>query len=339
MSSLTAIKGVGATASKLLAAAGIDGTESLAAQELGTLYPRLEAANDEVAAFRRLPARSVVGGWIEAARSGTDADGDGGTDAETHGDAGTEGETEAEDAEDGEAGGPSFPSLEEIPVARDYFDAEGGRIGVRSLSRPSGPVAVAEGAPGRKPLDFSRIHTFGDVQDGRVAVAPLGGSSTSRPLAPPIQARKLERIDAAEGATVSRWVMRGIQHPHPIRLYFAMLTVFISRLLFFAVCLGAPFVLGRLWLTGENHVQSFLPVTVAFVAFGIVHLLIASRVRCKVCSCHLLFARRCHKNIKAHRLFPLGWVGSTALHGIVFRWFRCMYCGTPTQLQPRQKPK
>ncbi len=320
MSTLLAIDGVSQAASKLLGELGIDGAEALAAADIESLYRRLTEANAELGAYKKLPDRSTVAQWIDSARTRVGSNG-------------------TDDAAGREVPGETLPPLEEIPAARDYFDAEGRRLDIRSVSR-SGAPADAEGRhAARKPLDLARIHTFDDVQEGRTAVAPLDRETRSQvtPLAPPIQAKKLERLEADGGSGISRWVMRGIQYPQPVKLYIGMVIVFLSRLLFLAVSIGTPIAIFQRWRTGEDYVLAFVPVIVAFLVVGLLHLVVAARFRCKVCSCHLLFARRCHKNDKAHRVFPLGWVGSAALHGIIFRWLRCMYCGTPTQLKAKPK--
>jgi hypothetical protein len=39
------------------------------------------------------------------------------------------------------------------------------------------------------------------------------------------------------------------------------------------------------------------------------------------------------KNRKAHHIPVLGYVFAVAVHIVLFRWFRCTYCGTPVRLK------
>ena len=68
------------------------------------------------------------------------------------------------------------------------------------------------------------------------------------------------------------------------------------------------------------------------VALGIVQLILMNRLRCRICTCHLLQSRNTAKNRKAHLIPGLGYTASLALHLLLFQWFRCMYCGTAIKL-------
>ncbi len=214
---------------------------------------------------------------------------------------------------------------DDAPEAAELFDVRGNPVFTGKSADPA--------APGSKKIDFDRMHTFDDVREGRIEIKPLTDDDADVPAQPtPIQTRQLQRLEPKQDGSVSRWIRRGIDHPHPVRLYFAMVFVLISRILFFVVVIGTPLVLAIYWTTGREYIYQFLPAIIAFFFFGLIHVVIAARVRCKVCHGSLLLSKRCHKNNKAHRRFPLGYSGSTAMHAVIFKWFRCMYCGTPIQL-------
>ena len=91
-------------------------------------------------------------------------------------------------------------------------------------------------------------------------------------------------------------------------------------------------------MRGDTHtLLIFLWVIGAWLFACILYVLVALRVRCRVCTNQIFFSKRCFKNIKAHRVFGLGLVGSLALHAIIFTWFRCMYCGTAIRLKYTNK--
>lgn len=428
MADFSDIKGVGKAGTRLLEAAGIHSLAELADSDASALFAQLSAINRDQRIARQAPPRKVVAAWIDAAEQLVAA-----------GHAPAEASRSAAGGE--EAGGFSDPeayeaALRRAPSARILYDEDGARVpppGARSAPLPTEVVVPIEEVAGKRPLDRTRIPTFEDLREGRVAVQPLGstlGEASPRPRprpspdgsaplnlerpparpSPPasdgtsevddagreedpatsrdaqtadetdvapvpaadaprspvdtgdaeeavvpaaeegddaassaqLERLRLQRIEGKSGddhrIIVPRWVRRGVSYPEPVKLYLGMLVVLASRLLFLAVAIGAPVVFLLRWLTGRDYVTGFIPVLIAFAVVGILHLIVAAYFRCRICTCHFLFSRRCHKNKKAHRPFPLGWVGSTALHAILFRWFRCMYCGTAIQLGEQKRP-
>jgi hypothetical protein len=54
---------------------------------------------------------------------------------------------------------------------------------------------------------------------------------------------------------------------------------------------------------------------------------------CRICGQKLFVPRMCLKNSKAHHITGLGYIASVCLHMLLFKWFRCTYCGTPVRLK------
>jgi hypothetical protein len=67
--------------------------------------------------------------------------------------------------------------------------------------------------------------------------------------------------------------------------------------------------------------------------FGLLYFLVSFHASCRVCGQKCFVPRECLKNKKAHHLPVLGYILPTALHMLVFRWFRCAHCGTPIRLK------
>ena len=82
-------------------------------------------------------------------------------------------------------------------------------------------------------------------------------------------------------------------------------------------------------------VAELLPFFLAFIPFGLGFLIVASKARCRVCSCPLFYVRLCRKHQAAHYVPLVGIACSTALHLLFFKWMRCMYCGTAIRLRHR----
>ncbi|MCP4846426.1 MAG: hypothetical protein GY899_00575 [Verrucomicrobiaceae bacterium] len=94
--------------------------------------------------------------------------------------------------------------------------------------------------------------------------------------------------------------------------------------------------------TGSLNVLSeMLPFAIAFIPLGLGFLIVASKARCRVCSCPLFHVRLCRKHRAAHYVPMIGIASSTALHLLFFKWMRCMYCGTAIRLRHSKasKPK
>ncbi|NJM38132.1 MAG: hypothetical protein HC845_09910 [Akkermansiaceae bacterium] len=66
---------------------------------------------------------------------------------------------------------------------------------------------------------------------------------------------------------------------------------------------------------------------------GIAYLIWAVKGSCRVCGQKLYYPRMCLKNSKAHHITGLGYVIPVCIHMLLFKWFRCTYCGTPVRLK------
>jgi hypothetical protein len=354
MASLIDIKGVGARARELLEAAGVTTVADLADAGADTLHRDLVARNEAAQIMKSPPSLTAVASWIEGARAVAAA---------------TATAPSPTPAAAGGAGpGPVHLGADDFAVlaasaleATELYDVHGQRIAANQRG-------LRAAAARRQPLDLSRVHTFDDLNAGRIEVKPLvsrrrggteapagsGGAGGDRlddlglggdlgldpgaeDAAKPASAytrRKLQRVRAGENSRPSRFVRRGLENHHPVATYLWMAVALATRLLTILLLVGTPAVLLTREFGGPqmDFVWVLVPLFAALLVLGAMHLIGISKVRCAVCSCPVLYSRHCRKNQKAHRLFPLGHVGATALHAVLFRWYRCMYCGTPSQL-------
>lgn len=183
--------------------------------------------------------------------------------------------------------------------------------------------ALREALPG--------FNTFDGYQAGQTRVAPLNRFSINAPVEPvePAEARPMDRIEATAG--LSRWVQRGVQHPAPGILLLGAVISLLWRMAMLGGIIGLPWLI----LTSDKA-SDFRGIALiaggVLLVLGLAQLIVLSRARCRICSCHLFYSRTCVKNRKAHHIFGLGYTGSLALHLLIFQWFRCMYCGTAIRL-------
>ena len=178
----------------------------------------------------------------------------------------------------------------------------------------------------KEPLDLSRIVSSEEYNKGKTHAVPLSqGKKISG-------GRDPQRKKFLQG-TLSRLVERGVVHPLPVRLVISAILLLLSK--FFLTALVIIFFV--LALTGNIRlVTELIPFFLAFIPFGIGFLIVASKARCRVCSCPLFTVRLCRKHQAAHYVPLLGIACSTALHLLFFKWMRCMYCGTAIRLRHRK---
>ena len=223
---------------------------------------------------------------------------------------------------------PDSPKLAELPPKKEGVELE--KEGVEL--EKEGAELEKEGAELEKeeqlkqPLDLSRIVSSEEYNKGKTHAVPLShGTKISG-------GRDPQRKKFLQG-TLSRLVERGVVHPLPARLVLSAILLLLSK--FFLMALVIIFFV--LALTGNIRlVTELIPFFLAFIPFGLGFLIVASRARCRVCSCPLFHVRLCRKHQAAHYVPLLGIACSTALHLLFFKWMRCMYCGTAIRLRNRK---
>jgi hypothetical protein len=178
----------------------------------------------------------------------------------------------------------------------------------------------------KQPLDRSKFVSFDQYEKGEIPIKPLE-------KLPGVDSRqiRLEKPKFLDGE-LPRRIERGVQYPLPGRILFTSVVLLLCRLSLVLTMVGLTLVL--VFEPEYLGYALWLPASLAF--FGITFVLSANRTRCRICSCHMFYNRRCFKHQKAHRLFGFGYASSAALHALIFRWLRCMYCGTAIRLrQPK----
>lgn len=180
-----------------------------------------------------------------------------------------------------------------------------------------------------KPLDTSKFSSFEEYNEGKTRVAPLQRGSA-------MDGRRGNQRPKFLDGKLPRSVERGVLHPQPGRLVVSSLLLLLSKLLLVAVVVVMPitaFLDSQLPPEFRHYTKDSLPLLLLFAAVGVAFVVVANKARCRVCSCHFFFTRRCHKHKSAHRLFLVGAAGTAALHLLLFKWMRCMYCGTAIRLR------
>jgi hypothetical protein len=196
-------------------------------------------------------------------------------------------------------------------------------------------VQISDPSPPRMQFDSSRMRSFADVAGQRAVLpAPRGGPPVVPGNSLDLLRTPLEKTNRGRNPQSRRFV-RGLLHTHPWQMRFGALFSLA------AIGLAAPSFLAALLLLLSDisplhfHWVSpwLLALPCALVAVGPLYLFFGTRCRCRVCNQRQFFPRACLKNSKAHHITGLGYIIPVALHMLLFRWFRCTYCGTPVRLK------
>lgn len=325
MTPLSAISGLPPEAADLLSAAGIRSAAHLSREDPASLHSRLEVIAWQRGRNAQAPPRDHVEHWVAVARFLT-----------------TTAEVEEMDLEEipEAVTVPAGPLPWMAPAVRAASEATGI---MRSGLDGDGPRQQSEDLENtRRRVDPADFPTVEEYNEGRLSVQPLSRESL-KDAPPPVEAvlpladddnfpRRPARIRST-GEPLSRWVRRGVVHPRPLNTWLGAVVSLLWRL---GMAAG---VVGFTWLLmfsrdATAHTTKVIVCISGLLVLGCLQLHFGGRCRCRICSCNLFFSKNCLKNRKAHLLHGLGYVGSAALHLLIFGWLRCMYCGTAIRLHP-----
>ena len=333
------IKGLTEGAAELLSAVGVEDLGALAESEVDGLHEEMVQANGHLGISKKAPTKKQTTEWINTAR-------------------GLRGEKPVQKAASPQKKVISARSLpiakpvdksyilkeeiavNDVPIMTDFLNEQELESGGGSKQEPKpkpkakpkvfpkSNVAIRESAPSTLPAKKE---------------APIQGlSDEDRKMRPPVKPLKSNKgFDIRKTASPelnagkklhSRTYVRGVLNPQPGRVkwgaIFTLITVTLFLASFILGCLvilsqGVPITLS-IWLVG---------IPVAFLFFGFIYLVQAKPMKCRICGQPLFSPKSCRRHMKAHRLRFLGYIIPTALHMVLFHWFRCIFCGTAVRLK------
>ncbi len=173
-----------------------------------------------------------------------------------------------------------------------------------------------------KPVVLNKevIQNFDDVRENRRRVEPLQAAEAGTSVQ--TSAKVNEGVDRG-----SRRYVRGVLHPAAGQFYFASLVIIGLQLSFLgSLCMIPVYFFDRealwpLWIIGS------------LILFAILWLFSAPKARCQVCRQRQYTPKKCFRHKKAHHVSGIGYMLPTALHALLFHWFRCIFCGTSLRLK------
>ena len=332
MPHLSAIAGLPPDAVEQLAACGIESAEMLAAIPAAEIHRVLELTAWQKGKLNRAPTLQMVQGWARLARE-------------------VAGEVPVDDIPEAIV----VPRATPAPQAGGYVPRS--HRALIETTGPATPAAAPSALPdgikpalilepstrllpkatplGVPPPEVEKgqpaaggFSTFDDYQAGKVRVTPLSRYSIDAPL----EEREAIPMDRAlKTDDLPRTMRRGVVYPAPALLVFGAIIALVWRAAMLAAILAVPWLIIMVPRPSVYKTEIWTVIG-SLVALGILQLILMNRLRCRICTCHLLQSRNTAKNRKAHLIPGLGYTASLALHLLLFQWFRCMYCGTAIKL-------
>jgi len=334
------IQGLTEETRELLEATGVESLKALAESEAHILLSEMEQANGMLQLTPILPAASEIQLWIEQSRSLLDYH----PVVEVHRLEPVDEELNKEAPEVLHA--ISIPvahmvkqkiSVNDIP-AMDSFVEEGEQESVRlKVEDPEGSQDLPR-ITALPPLQSSQdvapatvVHIEPkerNVVEVKPALPENHDKAAIQPLVSGVaDIRKAPSTGLNVGKTPhSRGYIRGVLHPQKIRIRIAAILTIITMIM-----LPASMVSGVLLLLNYPVWIAWIPL--GFVVMGLLYLVLARGIRCRVCGMPIYGPKACRKHVKAHHIRFLGYIFPTCFHVLLFSWFRCMYCGTSVRVK------
>lgn len=316
------ISGLEEVGVEFLAAAGIEDLKSLAHSHASSLHEEMLAANAILKIDDNVPSESSIEGWIAGARDLLE---DLQQDAVVKLAVADEPVVEEQKAQ--------LRVLDAIPVAPAILVEQKVAVGdvpvMEEFVEVDAPVQIEDDATKGHveirevaPKDLTSRFSGANDDDERAEVEPLQKN-------PFHDIRKAPSPALNEGKKPhSRSYIRGVLHPQPFRVRMgALITLFLLLLI------PSTFVAGGLILAKVENWVWYSIIPGLTVVFGLLYLMCARGMRCRICGQPLFASKRCHRHAKAHHLPLIGYIFPTCIRILIFSWFRCTYCGTSVRIK------
>ncbi len=126
----------------------------------------------------------------------------------------------------------------------------------------------------------------------------------------------------------SRFYIKGVLHKSVSRFKSGCRSFILVNILILLSFIITPLVI----LDRELYWWAVWTPLLALLAF-IIYFSTAQRASCPICNQKQFAPKRCLKHKQAHRWPFFGYMLPTAIHALLFKWFRCIFCGTSIRLK------
>lgn len=210
------------------------------------------------------------------------------------------------------------------PVVRDNPSA--------SPKAASTPLLQRLEVESKLDIDTSRVKTFEEFSNQSVRVKR--SKEQEQPDRVALLRAPLEKTNRGKDPN-SRWYIKGVLHTHPGSLALGAIITLLLMIVLPVALVSATllFISDQFPGTLPWVPKWFLAFPLALPVLGFLYLSFGLGGKCRICGQRLFWPRHCRKNSKAHHIPGIGHIVPTSLHMLVFKWFRCIYCGTPVRLK------
>ena len=165
-------------------------------------------------------------------------------------------------------------------------------------------------------VDASRVRTMEQFQEETSQMPKTAHTEASL--------SKMTRAETNKGISrSSRRYIRGVLHNQKAKAYFGA-----AGFIVFCFTCWLPLIGLGLYLLDTKHFGWTLYTPAIWLLSLILYFGFALKTSCPVCRQKQFFPKACVKHKNAHKIAGLGLMLPAALHIVLFRWARCIFCGT-----------
>lgn len=171
-------------------------------------------------------------------------------------------------------------------------------------------------------LQKDRILSMEDFKQKGSHISPLT-SVASSDLTKTVKKETNAGVDPS-----SRRYVRGVLHTYRGAFKVGSFAFILSN-----ICILAGLVLTPLVLVNKEK-YDWAIWSPLFIVLGLfIYLTLARKASCPICNQKQYAPKACLKHRDAHHFPIIGYMLPTALHALLFKWFRCIFCGTSVRLK------
>ncbi len=174
----------------------------------------------------------------------------------------------------------------------------------------------------RQILDRSRIVKMETYQKEGSRVAPIERNED-------VNITKTTKKETNEGVNPeSKFYIKGVLHKSASRFKSGCRSFILMNLLIFL-----SFALTSLVLVDREQFWWAVWAPLLVVLAILIYLSGAQRSSCPICNQKQFAPKRCLRHKNAHHWALFGYMLPTAIHALLYKWFRCIFCGTSVRLK------
>ena len=318
---LSKISGLGKLSIELLETVGVESIDSLSKGDADQLFVEMVKANRILSIRKKAPTTVEIQKWIAQAREIT----------------GYDPESEIVKLEE------VVPEIEEVLVALPVSGKSLKEKGIKASEVPIMEIMErperSKRQPKPEPLKPKPKSEEPKAKPKELVKKDIAAPAPKEKIKPnarkeiePLESKPRDiRTRTSEGLNDgkkehSRSYIRGVLYPQVGKLRFAAVIAVLFFISLPVSLLGAALIV----LNGEVMWAIAPAVT---VVLGLMYLMFATKLKCRICGQPLYISKGCHKHVKAHHIPVVGYILPTSLQLLIFKWFRCIYCGTSIRLK------